>query len=170
MSEGRTSEDLGWDLLGASLVVAVFFGIAALIAMGQATPFDRLGFLGGFARELGLLLLAASIVSAGTGLFSKAVRWNLYDHGTAFVVLGLVASGGLTAAFAVRAAGTITSWAAPASSLGTVGLHFVGFLATVVAGQLVALLYYGTLYRLANLALGVLAYSGWALWLAFGRG
>lgn len=168
MSEGRDREQVGWDVVGLLVALVVFFGLAALIF----GPYGQLTRLVPFLRGYGLLLLFSTAVSALTVLLSRWFRLNLYDRGGVFVALGLVASGALLSWWGITAAGWIASASDAANDGGALAFALftlVGLLSTFVASLVVALFYYGQVYRLVSLAVGVGAYVATALWLTFGR-
>ena len=152
---------MAWQWLGALLAITAFFVLGAMLLwlagrLALWPPF-ALGMALFAACELGAWLVAIVVC--------KLLRWNIYDHANAYIVLNLLACGVPMVGWSVYAVGLINPVGVGAWTV--VLLYVTGGLSAVVSGMVASSIFNGHLYRTAALFLGLPFFMLYAAWAGF---
>ena len=154
-----------FGILFAVVLALVFFAIAAL----SLWPLDRAGLVLQLAKGYVLFWIVLAVATWILFLAQRALRVNLYDHGNAYIISGLVVSGLLQAGWSAFAALTVDAGVAGVPGWIAAILYTVGFLSAYVACMAVSALYAGAIYRFANIAVALATFVLFSVWPAAGR-
>lgn len=149
-----------FDYLFALVLNIVFVALTALLLwpLGQATVALRL--VKGY-WIFWTVVIVASIVMV---LAQRIFRMNLYERFNAYVISALALSAFLQIGWSAFAALVIRSAVAGRSVPVAIVVYGVGVVACYVASVIVGVYYMGSLYRLVNSALAILAFILFSLW------
>lgn len=154
-----------WEVIAAGLFLVVFLVVAALALW----PLGKVGLVLQLAKGYALFWFVLSFTSWVLGLFQRILRIESDPPSPAYVVTNLALSAFVQAGWSAFAALAVTGVAAGASPWLVLGLHFAGFLSSLVASVIVGAFYQGTLYKFVNGPLALLSYIIFAGWPAVGR-
>jgi hypothetical protein len=162
MSEER--QDLVWDLIGMVAATAVFTVLSSPVLWLAG----RTGFLAPLARGGTVLLIGVLASAVLVGALERSFGLEIQRRAKAYVTVNLLAGGALTVWWSVHAARLADAAAGAATPWQVAAVHATGLLSVPVAATLVSVVYRGTLYRLANLLLGLGTYLALAAWRLLG--
>jgi len=149
-----------FDYLFALVLNIVFLALTALLLwpLGEATVALRLakGYW-----VFWTVVIAASMVMV---LAQRIFRMDLYQRFDAYVISGLALSAFLQLGWSAFAALVIRSAVEGTSLAVAITVYGVGVVACYVASVIVGVYYMGSLYRLVNSALAILAFILFSIW------
>ena len=154
-----------FDYLFAIALNVVFLALAALLLwlMGKtATVFS-------LARGFWAFWTVLIVISALMVMLQRLFRVDMYSHGDAYIISGLVVGGVMQVGWSAFAALTVGGAAAGASVWVAAALYLVGLLACWVAFNIVSAFYMGSIYRLTNLILAPAGFILFCVWPAAAR-
>jgi hypothetical protein len=138
----------------------LFIGLCALLLW----PLGGLGVAWRLAQGYLLLWLATFASILLLFFIEWLTRVNMDDHFYTYIALGIVGSLPLSAGWGAFAAFTIhTSFYDAVNWQWIVG-HVVGLLSAYIAVSVISAFFSGTIYKLVNLPVAVLAYLLFAIW------
>ena len=154
-----------FDYLFAIVLNTVFLALIALLLwpMGRATFAFRL------TKGYWSFWAAVIVVSSLLVLAQRIFRMDLYSHYDAYVISGLAVSGFLQAGWSAFAALVIYNSVAGAPVWVMIIMYAVGVVSSYVASVIVGAFYMGGLYRMVNLALGIVSFIVFSIWPAAGN-
>ena len=154
-----------FDYLFAIVLNIVFLGLIALLfwPMGRATLAFR--FAKGYWYFWAILIVTSSFLV----LVQRIFRMDLYSHADAYVISGLAVSGFQQAGWSAFAALIVSNSVANAPVWVMIIMYAVGVISSYVASVIVGAFYMGGIYRMVNLALGILSFAVFSVWPAAGR-
>ncbi len=154
-----------FDYLFALTLNAVFLALVALALwpMGQAAT--ALSLAKGFWGFWTVMIVTSALVV----MFQRLFRVDMYSHPDAYIISGLAVSGLVQAGWSAFAALTVRGAAAGAPLWPASVLYFVGFLSCLVALQIVAAYFTGSIYRTINLFVAPVSFILFCVWPAAGR-
>ncbi|HBL29884.1 MAG TPA: hypothetical protein DD490_23855 [Acidobacteria bacterium] len=149
-----------YEALVALALGLVCFGLLGLLLW----PAGRLALLPVLAQGYAVFWGVAWLTAGLAGFLMRRLRVNMYDHGTAYVVAGLVSGALLQMGWSAFAALAVQASLGGAPLGGRVLSHAAGGLTCVAASFVLGAVYQGTLYRLVHLPLALLSYGVFSLW------
>jgi hypothetical protein len=154
-----------FDYLFAIVLNIVFLAIIALLLwpLGKATMAFR--FTKGYWYFWTVLIVTSSLMVVAQRIF----RMDLYSRYNAYVISALIVSGVQQVGWSAFAALVISSAVAGAPIWMMIILYGVGLFSSWVATVIVSVFYMGTIYRMVNLALGILSFIVFSVWPDAGR-
>ena len=149
-----------FDYLFALVLNIVFVALTALLLwpLGEVTVALRL------AKGYWIfwtVLIATSLVIV---LAQRIFRMDLYERFDAYVISGLALSAFLQIGWSAFAAVVIRSAVEHRSASLAIVVYGVGVVACYVASMIVGVFYMGSLYRMVNSALAILAFILFSIW------
>lgn len=153
-----------FDYLFAIVLNIIFLGLLAMLfwPLGRATLVFRLAK--GYWYFWAILIVTSSLLV----LVQRIFRMDLYSHADAYVISGLALSGVQQAGWSAFAAVVVSNSVANASVWVMIIMYGVGVVSSYVASVIVGAFYMGGLYRMVNLALGILSFVIFSVWPAAG--
>jgi hypothetical protein len=149
-----------YEFVFASALNILFLGLLALSLwpLGKLPLAVRLSK--GYSVLWGVLFITGFLLLR----LQRRFRVNLYDHGDAYVISGLVVSGFLQVGWSAFLALTLRAFVADAHVWLAVVLYFVGVLSCYVAFVVVSSFYQGHIYKFVNLALALASFAAFSVW------
>jgi len=149
-----------FDYLFALLLNIVFVAFTALLLwpLGEVTVALRL------AKGYWIFWTVLIATSAVMVLSQRMFRMDLHERFNAYVISGVALSAFLQLGWSAFAALVIRSGVADTSVWVTIVVYVVGVVACYVASVIVGVYYMGSLYRLVNSALAILAFILFSIW------
>jgi hypothetical protein len=147
----------------ANLLIVAGINVAFLLVAGLVLWLTGYGALAWqFTKGYGLLWLLLFVLSPILNLIQRAFRLNMYDNGNVFVASNLLVSGVLVLGWSAFAALAVQGAGAAGWVVGL--LYVIGFLASYIAEQVVTVIFNGTIYQMANLALALVSFIVFSIW------
>jgi len=149
-----------FDYLFALILNIVFVALTALLLwpLGEAPVALRLAK--GYWVFWSVVIAASTVMVLAQRIF----RMDLYERFDAYVLSGLALSAFLQIGWSAFAALVIRSAVGDTSAWLTITVYGVGVVACYVASVIVGVFYMGSLYRVVNSALAILAFVLFSLW------
>ncbi|HWS89406.1 MAG TPA: hypothetical protein VN282_20700 [Pyrinomonadaceae bacterium] len=154
-----------FNYLFAVVLNAVFVALAALLLWPAGKAATALTLARGFWALWTALIISGALVV----LLQRLFRVDMYSHGDAYIVSGLVVGGLHQAGWSAFAALAAREAAAGAPLWLAAVLYFVGLLSCLVALHVVSAFYMGSIYRMTNLIVAAASLLLFCVWPAAAR-
>jgi len=154
-----------YEIVFAFVLNILFLGLLALLLwpLGKLPLVVRLAK--GYSVLWGVLFITGFLLLR----LQQRFRVNLYDHGNAYIISGLVVGGFLQVGWSAFLALTLRGFVAGTHGWLALVLYFVGVLSCYIAFVVVSSFYQGHIYKFVNLALVLISFAVFSLWPGSGR-
>lgn len=156
-----------WECVAAGLGFLLFLVVAALALW----PLGQLALGWRLVKGFPLFWLILALTTWVLGLAHRVLRVESDPPSNAYLLTNLGLSASLQAGWSAFAALAVTGALGSQASgwLLLLVAHGVGLFSSLVAAFVVGIFYQGTLYKMVNAPLALLAYLVFAVWPALGR-